>query len=104
MADTSTIIVSVITLLGGSGFLAGVVALIKLRPEAGQITVTAAQGAVIVQSGVIKDLRDELKRINDELIEEKKENADLRKRLSAFEQKLHELTTRTSDIEVKQNG
>ena len=58
-ADALPYIVSVI--LGG-GFLGGIYALLKLRPEAGQITVTAAQGAVIVQTGVIDTLKSELTR------------------------------------------
>jgi chromosome segregation ATPase len=36
------------------------VAFIKVKPEAGQIVVKAAQGAVVVQSGVIDDLREQL--------------------------------------------
>jgi hypothetical protein len=55
--DSLPYIVSVV--LGG-GFLGGIYALLKLRPEAGQITVTAAQGAVIVQTGVIDTLKSEL--------------------------------------------
>ncbi len=41
------------------------VAFYKVKPEAGQIVVTAAQGALIVQTGVIENLQKELKRIQD---------------------------------------
>lgn len=52
----------------GAGGLGGLlIAIIKLRPEAGQIAVTAAQGAVIVQTGVIDDLQEELSRQKDKV-------------------------------------
>lgn len=84
----------VLGLLGSGGFLAGIYALLKLRPEAGQITVTAAQGAVIVQSGVIDSLRQELNRLSDELEDmrmelglARKENGQLRTRIKMLETK-----------------
>jgi len=52
-----------VAVIGGSGLIGGVIALLKLRPEAGQIIVTAAQGAVIVQTGVIDSLREENERL-----------------------------------------
>lgn len=84
----------VLGVLGSSGFLAGIYALLKLRPEAGQITVSAAQGAVIVQSGVIESLRQELGRLAEELEDMRKdlglareENAQLRGRIKVLETK-----------------
>jgi predicted RNase H-like nuclease (RuvC/YqgF family) len=53
---------AVVGLLGG-GVLVGLAAFIKARPEATKIVVDAAQGAVVVQSGVIEDLADQLKRM-----------------------------------------
>lgn len=49
-----------ITALGGGGIFGAIVAFVKVKPEAGQIVVKAAQGAVVVQSGVIDDLREQL--------------------------------------------
>lgn len=60
----ATAIVSIIIGLIGVGGIGGaIVALAKLRPEAGQIVVQTAQGAVIVQSGVIDSLTEELERM-----------------------------------------
>lgn len=56
--------------IGSGGIVASVVALLKVRPEAGQIVVTAAQGALIVQSGVIEELRKELDRVKIEYTHE----------------------------------
>jgi TolA-binding protein len=50
-------LVGVIVALGGGG---GVAALLRSRPEGSKILVDAAQGAVIVQSSVIEQLRSEL--------------------------------------------
>lgn len=81
-------------LLSG-GFLAGIYAILKIRPEAGQITVTAAQGAVIVQSGVIDSLKEELIRLSGEITElrqeleiERAENKGLRTRIKNLESNL----------------
>lgn len=53
----------IVAILGSGGLLGGIYALLKLRPEAGQIVVTAAQGALIVQTGVIESLREENERL-----------------------------------------
>jgi len=60
--DFSDALPYIVSVILGGGFLGGIYALLKLRPEAGQITVSAAQGAVIVQTGVIDTLREELTR------------------------------------------
>lgn len=80
-----TIIQLVIHAVLSGGFLGSIYALLKLRPEAGQITVTAAQGALVVQSGVIDDLNEELKRVKDEVIALRKENTELKKRVVELE-------------------
>jgi septal ring factor EnvC (AmiA/AmiB activator) len=64
--DSKLITVIVSTILGG-GLLSAIYALLKLRPEAGQITVTAAQGAVIVQSSVIETLNKEMSHLREEV-------------------------------------
>lgn len=78
-------------LLSG-GFLAGIYAILKIRPEAGQITVVAAQGAVVVQTGVIDSLREEMARLRTEVTElrqelevERAENKGLRVRIRNLE-------------------
>lgn len=57
----------VLAVLGGGGLIGAVVALLKLKPEAGQITVVAAQGALVVQTGVIEQLREENERLRARL-------------------------------------
>jgi cell division protein FtsB len=67
----------IVAILSGGGLAGGVYALLKLRPEAGQIVVTAAQGALVVQAGVIEALVEE--------------NNRLRARVTALESRLQEL-------------
>lgn len=86
----------IIQLLLGSGFLTGLYVLLKVRVEAGQITVSAAEGAVIVQTGVIDSLKAELERLekkitklenekNEEIKNLQEENAALRRRVKELE-------------------
>lgn len=84
----------IIALLGGGGL----VAILKVRPEAAQISVSAAQGAVIVQTGVIEALREENRRLAERLTELERtsaslahlqiENVQLRARVSQLEREL----------------
>lgn len=52
-----TAVLSIITAVG---------TLYKVRPDANRITVGAAEGAVIVQTGVIKSLQEELARMDND--------------------------------------
>lgn len=63
-------IVSLVIAVIGAGGLGGLVlALIKARPEASAVIVDSAKGAVLVQSGVIDDLREALAETRKELTE-----------------------------------
>lgn len=85
--NTATIIVGIIGIVFGGGVASAVVALIKVRPEAGQILVTTAQGAVIVQTGVIESLRQEIARLGEEMSELREQNDRLRARVRDLEGK-----------------
>lgn len=62
----------VIYVCGGGGILGGIVTLFKLRPEVTRVTVSAAEGAVIVQTSVIAALNSEVQRLRAEVIEERR--------------------------------
>lgn len=64
--DWQALVPIIISTLFGGGLVALITALYKVKPEAGQIVVTAAQGALIVQTGVIENLRTEIERISKE--------------------------------------
>lgn len=59
---TGTLLASI--LLASSGLLGAVVAWFKVKPERVSILVKAAEGAVIVQTTVLDELREELERVN----------------------------------------
>ena len=120
--DWGAYVPSIIAAIGGGGFLAAVVLLIKARPEIGQIVVTSSERALIVQTGVLDNLNRELKRVNDEnqrlLVKLNAETAErekvqnllkeqtavvenLRRQLTDVETKLKALTQRTTAIENK---
>jgi len=83
----------IIAVLGGGGIIGAVVAFLKVRPEAGQIAVTASEGALNVQIGVINTLRQE--------------NESLRKRIDAVDSKLqavYDLKTRVEQLEHENGG
>ena len=75
---------SLLQTLFGGGVVAAITAAYKLRPEAGQIVVTAAQGALLVQTGVIENLQKEIVRLTEELRQIKVENQDLRNRVDGL--------------------
>lgn len=67
----------IIAVIGTGGLATAIVAFIKVRPEAGQIAVKAAEGAVVVQSSVIDDLREQLEAqgVRIEALERDKQSA-----------------------------
>ena len=83
----SDIVTLIAVVVGGGGLFAGIVALIKLRPEAGQITVTTAQGVLIMQTQVIDDLRKTNARLQDRVDALEAENSTLMRRLGQLERR-----------------
>jgi chromosome segregation ATPase len=63
---TTNIIIAIVSVLGGGGLVGAIVTAFKLKPEKNRLVVDAAEGAVIVQTGVIKSLHDELSRVRQE--------------------------------------
>lgn len=59
-------VIGLIIALGGGG---GLAALLRSRADGSRIVVDAAQGAVIVQSGVIGDLRGQIAELRAQLAE-----------------------------------
>lgn len=61
-----------VAVFGSSGMIGGAVALFKLKPDVARVTVSAAEGAVIVQTGVITNLNNEITRLHEEVAEERR--------------------------------
>lgn len=58
--DTSDWIIPVVSTLLGGGLIGGYVSLRKLKPEGDQIIVSAAKDVVVVQKGLLDDMRNEI--------------------------------------------
>ena len=85
--DITPILVAIL----GGGFVTGLVALLRFRVDKDAIVVTAAQGAVVVQSGVIDALQEELQRArNDRNVAQQKADA-LEQEVDALKQEIRRL-------------
>jgi chromosome segregation ATPase len=91
---TPEIVVAIVVAIFGGG---GLVALLRLGAERSNIVVTAAQGAVIVQSGVIDDLQDQLADLRAGL-------AEVRQRAEAAEQRAAAAEARARAAELERDA
>jgi uncharacterized membrane protein len=88
LRDAVTLIVAILSVGGITG---GLIALLKLRPEAGQIVVTAAEGALVIQAGVLEQLQAENQRILKDNQRILQENGRLRSRIVELENQVVQL-------------
>jgi anaerobic glycerol-3-phosphate dehydrogenase len=89
--DLTAILVAIL----GGGFVTGLVALLRFRVDKDAVVVSAAQGAVVVQSGVIDALQDELARARSDRDQE-------RDRAIALEAKVEELRNELRRVQTRQ--
>ena len=78
----------ILAIIGTGGIGGAIVAFLKVRPEAGQIAVTASEGALVVQTGVIENLNKENKQLRERLENMESKVAmmmDLRERVEYLE-------------------
>lgn len=88
----------IIALVSAGGIFGGIVALLRVRPESGKLVVEAAEGAVIVQSGVIESLREELGELSERLDTAREDlDAELERR-ERCETRLDELDAVIGDL------
>ncbi len=83
-----------IAVIGTGGLAGAIVAFVKVKPEANQIAVSASQGALIVQTGVIETLREENDQLRERLEDLESKVAmmgDLREKIQSLEDKNREL-------------
>lgn len=78
MNDSTLQILAII--FGAGGAIGGLVTLLRLRSDTARTTVSAAEGAVIIQSTVIDNLRDERARLREE-------NEELRELLEVIDER-----------------
>jgi len=99
--EFSPILSGIISFVFGGGLIAAIVALYKVKPEAGQIVVTAAQGALVVQTGVIENLQKEILRLSQEVQELKTRLQERDQQIIVLQTKLLSVST-FQDVHEKQ--
>lgn len=99
--DYTPLLTGIISFIFGGGLIAAIVALYKVKPEAGQIVVTAAQGALVVQTGVIENLQKEIIRLSREVDELKTKLAERDQQIIILQTKLLSMST-FQDVHDKQ--
>lgn len=90
IADGFPLFPAIAAIGGLTGVAAIITAVFRLRPDVNRVTVSAAEGAVIVQTGVIESLSAE--------------NVRLQKRIDALEATVHsfaEMRTRIAALETE---
>lgn len=100
---TPLIAAAIAGIFGGGGLAA----LWKIRPESGRISVNAAEGAVIVQTGVISALREELTRATERIAILEKESgaiAELRLSIADLRWQLQKVTEERDELKVENSG
>lgn len=76
-----------VAVLGG-GFVTGLVALLRFRVDKDAVVVSAAQGAVVVQSGVIDALQEELARARKDRDDERARVVILENEIATLKEQL----------------
>ncbi len=92
-SSQSPLIAAVVTGLFGLFGGGALVALLRVNVDRHKIVVQAAQGAVIVQSGVIDDLTDELARVKADGEQCRREVHELRRLVKHLEAEVEGTTT-----------
>jgi hypothetical protein len=85
-------------LIGGGGLIGGAVAFIKMKPDIANISVKSAEGAVVVQAGVITSLKDEITRLSQDL---KNEREDCQRKLDLQDLKIAALENLVNAIDER---
>ncbi len=98
-AIQSPVVIAIITGIFGVFGGGALAALFRVNVDRHKIVIQAAQGAVIVQSGVIEDLDNELHRVRDELREVRGQAADCQKEVAKLHRENRELRGRIETLE-----
>lgn len=94
-----TLVTAVVTLLVGLFGGGTIVALLRVQADRGKVVIEAAQGAVIVQTGVIEALQEELNRIRAERDADRIEILGLRAEVLRLQAQGADTATRVSKVE-----
>lgn len=97
--EPATVISLVGILIGGGGLTAAIVAIVKLRPEAGQIIVNTAETTVKLQSQFVDDLQEERHLLKEQVEQQSRALAAMETRLAKVEETARAAEARTQQLE-----
>ncbi len=114
--NSSALLTTLVTVILGGGFVGGIVALVKLKPEGDQILISSAKDVVVIQKGLLDAMEERLAAmearfdtqarssaaalaechrerddLRSELVAERVNSAELRVRIEALEAEVAEL-------------
>lgn len=101
-AISGTLVTAVATLLVGL-FGGTLVALLRVTADRGKVVIEAAQGAVIVQTGVIEALQEELSRLKAARAADREEIARLQTEVARLRMESAAVSTRVGRVERSGN-
>jgi Na+/phosphate symporter len=92
--------------IGGGSLLYAVYLLIKVRTESGAVVVKSAEGVVVLQSTVIKELREENKELKRQLADQEDKIKNLEGKVEVLSDELHEalVVIKAHGIQLDGNG
>lgn len=96
--NSHDIVLLAVAVIGSTGLIGAPAMYFKLKPETGQILVDTAKDVVIIQKGVVEDLREELKEVKLTL---KNLKAELKQTVAECATELEELRARIRGLEGK---
>lgn len=108
--EVDTIVTLLAALIGASGIAGGVAVYRKVPAEKESIIISSAQGALVVQAGVLEDLREELQwaqqrieaveaELHAEIDRLRKERDDLRRDRDRLRVRVRDLEKRLDEID-----
>lgn len=93
---TPELAVAITVAIFGGG---GLAALLRLRGETSRVVVDAAEGAVVVQSSVIRDLREQIESLSRRMGEVERRAATAERRAAAAEERARRAEVRAQSAE-----
>lgn len=68
--SSDSILTALVSVILGGGFVGGIVALVKLKPEGDQILVSSAKDVVLIQRDALEELRTQMAELERRLSEQ----------------------------------
>jgi septal ring factor EnvC (AmiA/AmiB activator) len=95
-----TVVIALISALGGGGLVGAVATFMKVKPESGQILVSAAKDVVVIQQGAMTNMQTRIASLEQEREEWRAEREESLRRLADAERERDEMKARVAQLEA----